>query len=136
MTSDQSRSTAPSKTPLAESPWFWLALFAGMALFALVVIQGKYTRRQGRIDQRYVDKLEAQQQAAHKQRELVAQAAQSGGAAVFVDEAQSEDADVAEKEGVRMSEARARTSLISLMVLGGIVVSSALVMLVLRRARN
>jgi hypothetical protein len=136
MTSDQSRSPTPLKTPLAESPWFWLALFAGMALFALVVIQGKYTRRQGRIDQRYVDKLEAQQQAAYKQRELVAQAEQSGGAAVFVGEAESEEGDVAEKEGVRMNEARARTSLISLMVLGGIVVSLALVMLVVRRARN
>ena len=129
-------SAAPPKAPLAESPWFWLALFAGMALFALVVIQGKYTRRQGRIDQRYVDKLEAQQQAAHKRRELVAQAEQSGGAAVVVGQAEAEDAGDAEKEGVRMSEARARTSLISLMVLGGVVVSLALVMLVVRRGRN
>ena len=129
-------SAAPPKTPLAESPWFWLALFAGMGLFALVVIQGKYTRRQGRIDQRYVDKLEAQQHAAHQRQELAAQAEKSGGAAVLVGPAEADDASKSEKEGVRMNEARARTSLFSLMILGGVVVSLALVMLVVRRARN
>jgi hypothetical protein len=126
-------SAAPAKSPLAESPWFWLALFAGMALFALVVIQGKYTRRQGRIDQRYVDKLEAQQQAANKRRELVAQAEQSGGAAVVVGQAESEDADAAEKEGVRMSEARARTSLFRLMVLFGVIIPIAIAMVIVAR---
>ncbi len=135
MTSEPPRndSAAPPKTPLAESPWFWLALFAGMGLFALVVIQGKYTRRQGRIDQRYVDKLEAQQHAAHQRQELAAQAEKSGGAAVLVGPAEADDASKSEKEGVRMNEARARTSLFSLMVLGGIVVSLAVVMLLLRR---
>ena len=138
MTSEPPRndSAAPPKTPLAESPWFWLALFAGMGLFALVVIQGKYTRRQGRIDQRYVDKLEAQQHAAHQRQELAAQAEKSGGAAVLVGPAEADDASKSEKEGVRMNEARARTSLFSLMILGGVVVSLALVMLVVRRARN
>ncbi|MBX9789399.1 MAG: hypothetical protein K2Y37_10830 [Pirellulales bacterium] len=125
--------SAAQKPPLAESPWFWLALFAGMALFALVVIQGKYTRRQGRFDQRYVDKLEAQQHAAHQRQELATQAEQSGGAAVVVGPAEADDANESEKEGVRMNEARARTSLISLMVVAGVVVSLAVVMLVLRR---
>jgi len=135
MASNQTDSAAPPKAPLAESPWFWLALFAGMALFALVVIQGKYTRRQGRLDQRYIDKLEAQQQAAHKRRELVAQAEQSGGAAVVVGQAEAEDADDAEKEGVRMSEARARTSLFRLMVLFGVIAPIAIAMLIfVRRA--
>ena len=135
MTAESPPTDSP-KVPLAESPWFWLALFAGMGLFALVVIQGKYTRRQGRIDQRYVDKLEAQQHAAHQRQELAAQAEKSGGAAVLVGPAEADDASKSEKEGVRMNEARARTSLFSLMILGGAVVSLALVMLVVRRARN
>ena len=135
MTAESPPTDSP-KVPLAESPWFWLALFAGMGLFALVVIQGKYTRRQGRIDQRYVDKLEAQQHADHQRQELAAQAEKSGGAAVLVGPAEAEDASKSEKKGVRMNEARARTSLFSLMILGGAVVSLALVMLVVRRARN
>jgi hypothetical protein len=128
--------SAGQKPPLAESPWFWLALFAGMALFALVVIQGKYTRRQGRLDQRYVDKLEAQQSAAEKRRELAAAAEQSGGAAVVVGQAEAERAEDIEKEGVRMSEARARSSLVSLMVFAGVVVALAVVMLYANRARR
>ena len=135
MTSEPPRndSAAPPKTPLAESPWFWLALFAGMGLFALVVIQGKYTRRQGRIDQRYVDKLEAQQHAAHQRQELAAQAEKSGGAAVLVGPAEAEDASKSEKKGVRMNEARARTSLFRLMVLFGVIVPIAIAMVIFAR---
>ncbi|MGD9646028.1 MAG: hypothetical protein AB7U73_09960 [Pirellulales bacterium] len=136
MTSEPPRTDSPSrKPPLAESPWLWLALFAGMALFALVVIQGKYTRRQGRLDQRYVDKLEAQQHATERRRELAAAAEESGDVAVVVGQAEA-DNSAAEQEGVRMNEARARTSLATLMVLSGVVMSLALAMLVLRRAHN
>ena len=55
---------------------------------------------------------------------------------MLVGPAEADDASKSEKEGVRMNEARARTSLFSLMILGGAVVSLALVMLVVRRARN
>ena len=132
MTAESPPTDSP-KVPLAESPWFWLALFAGMGLFALVVIQGKYTRRQGRIDQRYVDKLEAQQHADHQRQELAAQAEKSGGAAVLVGPAEAEDASKSEKKGVRMNEARARTSLFRLMVLFGVIVPIAIAMVIFAR---
>ncbi len=133
MSDEPTVSYTPTKAALAESPWFWLALFAGMALFALVVIQGKYARRQGRIDQRYVDKLEAQQSAEQKRREVAIAAEQSGSAAVVVGQPEAEEADAAEKEGVRMNEARARTSLFRLMVFFGVIAPIAIAMLIYAR---
>lgn len=37
---------------LADSPWLWLLVFSGMALFAIAVIHGKYNRRQAGIELR------------------------------------------------------------------------------------
>jgi hypothetical protein len=42
------RISAPS--PLADSPWFWLAVFSGMGLVALLAIGAKYDRRQVEIE--------------------------------------------------------------------------------------
>lgn len=39
--------------PLTDSPWFWAALFAAVALVALVAMSGKYGRRQATIEQKY-----------------------------------------------------------------------------------
>ena len=39
--------------PLSDSPWFWAALFAAMALIALVAMSGKYSRRQANIEQKF-----------------------------------------------------------------------------------
>ena len=35
---------------LAESPWFWLSLFGGMGILAVVVIGPKYTARVARVE--------------------------------------------------------------------------------------
>lgn len=35
---------------LAESPWFWLSLFGGMGILAVVVIGPKYTARIARVE--------------------------------------------------------------------------------------
>ena len=43
----------PPAAPLADSPWFWAALFAAMALIALVAMSGKYSRRQANIEQKF-----------------------------------------------------------------------------------
>jgi hypothetical protein len=46
-------------TSLAESPWFWVILFASMALAALVVVRPKYTLRQARLEQRFDNRIRA-----------------------------------------------------------------------------
>lgn len=51
---------------LAESPWFWVILFASMALAALVVVGPKYKLRQARLEQRYDNRIRAE--AAKQQR--------------------------------------------------------------------
>lgn len=47
------REAQPPAAPLGDSPWFWAALFAGMALVALLAMSGKYGRRQANIEQKY-----------------------------------------------------------------------------------
>jgi hypothetical protein len=43
----------PPAAALTDSPWFWAAIFAAMALVALVAMSGKYGRRQANIEQKY-----------------------------------------------------------------------------------
>lgn len=43
----------PPAAPLTDSAWFWAALFAAMALVALVAMSGKYGRRQANIEQKF-----------------------------------------------------------------------------------
>lgn len=57
--------TAPSAARLVDSPWLWLALFAAMALLAIVVMGPKYARREADLEQ----KAAARQAAATRQRE-------------------------------------------------------------------
>lgn len=42
-----------AKTPLTDSPWFWVLLFGGMACVALVAIGPKYARRQEAVERRF-----------------------------------------------------------------------------------
>lgn len=53
-----------SRPPLSDSPWFWLALFSGMACLALVAIDPKFTRRQARIEHRFENRVRARSLAA------------------------------------------------------------------------
>lgn len=42
-----------SKPPITDSPWFWVLLFSGMALGALVAMGPKYGGRQSRLELQY-----------------------------------------------------------------------------------
>jgi hypothetical protein len=46
----QSSSTPRTTPPLTDSPWFWLGLFAAMALVGLAVIGPKFARRSQRLE--------------------------------------------------------------------------------------
>ena len=39
--------------PLTDSPWFWVLMFSGMALAAVVAIGPKYGGRQARLERQY-----------------------------------------------------------------------------------
>ena len=45
MPSEQDASSSPSPGPIAESPWFWMALFSGMALAGMAATGPKYVQR-------------------------------------------------------------------------------------------
>ena len=44
---------APERPPITDSPWFWVLLFSGMALAALLAIGPKYGGRQARLERQY-----------------------------------------------------------------------------------
>lgn len=44
---------ALGRPPITDSPWFWVMLFALMALGAIVAIGGKYGRRQAGIERQF-----------------------------------------------------------------------------------
>jgi len=41
------------KSAVTDSPWYWVLVFSLMALFALLVISHKYSRRQAGIERQY-----------------------------------------------------------------------------------
>jgi hypothetical protein len=41
------------QSPITDSPWFWVLIFAGMALAALLAIGPKYGGRQARLERQY-----------------------------------------------------------------------------------
>ena len=76
-----------------DSPWLWFGLFAAIGIIALAAVAPKYARRQGRLEQRYENRLRTQEQR---------QAAATGATAD----------PVANSSPTRMGEARATTSLV------------------------
>ena len=64
MTSDPAEPTERT-TPasLADSPWFWFALFGLMALAALVVVGPKFATRQSKLQQNYEGRRDAWQRS-------------------------------------------------------------------------
>lgn len=41
------------RPPITDSPWFWVLMFALMALFVLVLFDGRYGRRQSSVERKY-----------------------------------------------------------------------------------
>ena len=108
----------PPRESIADSPWFWVGLFAGMALLALIVVAPKYAQRQGRIEQRH----ENRQRMAEEQQGVVAR------------DPAAADGTQPTQPGLR--EARARTSLLPLLLFVGLVLCVSLVFIARRRYRT
>ena len=49
--------------PITDSLWFWLLLFSSIAVVALLVIGGKYVKRQAGIERKYQARERLAQQA-------------------------------------------------------------------------
>ena len=54
------------RSNLAESPWFWFALFGLMALAALLVVSPKFAKRQSQLEQNYEGRRDAWEQRVRK----------------------------------------------------------------------
>jgi len=48
-----SEQTPPQQEPITDSPWFWLYLFATVALILLIAFQGKLDIRQANIERQH-----------------------------------------------------------------------------------
>ncbi|MFN3153398.1 hypothetical protein [Bremerella sp.] len=48
-----SEHSSPQQEPITDSPWFWLYLFATVALILLIVFQGKLDIRQANIERQH-----------------------------------------------------------------------------------
>lgn len=48
-----------------DSPWVWFGLFAAMGIIALLAVSPKYAQRQGRLEQRYENRLRMEYQRRH-----------------------------------------------------------------------
>ena len=102
-------------------------MFGAVALVSLLGVQGKFAQRQARLEQRYQDRLLAQQARtmAAAAPELPAAPVQGGY-----------DEEPVEPVGISMAAARAKTSLISLEVLAGIATLAGVVGLQRRKRRR
>jgi hypothetical protein len=49
---------------VADTPWFWLALFGTVAVVALAIVGQKYAKRQLRLEMRYEHRMQAQTERA------------------------------------------------------------------------
>jgi hypothetical protein len=49
----QPSSTSPVRTPITDSPWFWLALFSVGGIAAVLLIEQQYRPRQRRLEMQY-----------------------------------------------------------------------------------
>jgi len=56
-----SEPSSATQEPVTDSPWFWLVLFATVALILLIVFQGKLDIRQADIEQKHQARQRAHQ---------------------------------------------------------------------------
>jgi len=52
---------APPRTPITDSPWFWVYLFGTAALIALALLTPKYGSRQAQIEREFQGRQRAAQ---------------------------------------------------------------------------
>ena len=55
---------APSRSPLTDSPWFWVYLFATFALIVLTVMRPRVLERQAQIERKEQGRQRAVERAA------------------------------------------------------------------------
>jgi hypothetical protein len=55
---------ARERSPVTDSPWFWVMMFSLMALGALLAIGGKYGRRQAAIERQFQARTRVAEQQA------------------------------------------------------------------------
>ena len=113
---EESQPEAPRETSLAESPLFWIALFAAMAVLALAAIGPKYARRQAGLVNRYEARSQAQ-----------------GGALQPSPTQQDDDAQMAAESGTGQPRTNVRPIAIAL---GAVVVAALSGLLVARRRKQ
>ncbi len=131
----------------SETPWFWLLLFSGMALLALVAVNPKYRRRQGRL----IRQFEARQQRApfashepgthdaaappsrQKMEDRRERSPAHSPGEIFTDEA-SEDAATRREETARRMERRSQLTPL-LLLIGALFAVGALALLYQHRRR-
>jgi hypothetical protein len=76
MDSDQQATSAAG--PITESPWFWVLLFANVAIIGGVLIAPKYNRRQATLERKFETRREVARQAVGGEGESTAQPATDG----------------------------------------------------------
>lgn len=57
----------PEEFRFGDSPWFWVALFGSVAVVALAIVGQKYARRQARIEARWQNRIQTQNERSLRQ---------------------------------------------------------------------
>ena len=55
---------SPGKTPITDSPWFWVAVFCAAGMMFLLVIGPQYAARQRRLEMQYLARQEIMRRQA------------------------------------------------------------------------
>ncbi|MEX0713722.1 MAG: hypothetical protein WD278_15390 [Pirellulales bacterium] len=63
----------PNPKSISDSPWFWLFVFGGMGLVALVTVSPKYARRQERLERMHQTRQRVAASAGQRQVEVSGQ---------------------------------------------------------------
>jgi hypothetical protein len=53
----------PEKSPITDSPWFWVLLFSAVGLILMLLFSGQISKRQARLDRQYQARDRVQEDA-------------------------------------------------------------------------